>query len=386
MQHDLTRHFPLLARFQSTRELEASACYAGLRPRIERVLSSLVVESRAPRDAATRADSLRVVAWNIQRGRELDAIIAALRQHPGLREADVLLLTELDQGMARTGNRDVAGEIARALGLSHAFAPCYLSLVNGSGLEYHLAGQNRHGLHGNAVFSRWPLSDAHALALPNGIDKMGWREKRLGCQKAVVATIEHPDGPVRVVSLHLDAHSSQAHRRRQMRHVLDHLQGLPPLPVVVGGDWNTNTADSSNALASILGYWRRILMGPGHVLRHHYPYPERWFERGLFRDLERRGYGYRELNALGVPTVSYSVDDPAANADLAELLPRWCFWFIRQALKPHGGRCGLKLDWLAARGVDVVAGSARVLADANRAGASKLSDHDPIAAELRIRR
>ena len=74
-------------------------------------------------------------------------------------------------------------------------------------------------------------------------------------------------------------------------------------------------------------------MGPGHVLRNHYPHPERWFERGLFRDLERRGFAYRELNALGEATVHYAIDDAFANADLAELLPGWCFWFIRKALK-----------------------------------------------------
>ena len=44
----------------------------------------------------------------------------------------MLLLTELDYGMARTGNRFVARELARALKLNYAFAPCYLNLTKGA--------------------------------------------------------------------------------------------------------------------------------------------------------------------------------------------------------------------------------------------------------------
>ena len=92
-------------------------------------------------------------------------------------------------------------------------------------------------------------------------------EKRIGCQRAVIADIEHPLGTFRAVCLHLDAHSSQNHRHRQMRRVLDHLQTLSPkLPVLIGGDWNTTTHDTSRALYSILGYFRRVLMGVRSVV------------------------------------------------------------------------------------------------------------------------
>ena len=58
---------------------------------------------------------------------------------------------------------------------------------------------------------------------------MAHREKRLGCQAAVVATIDFPGRPVQAVSLHLDAQSTQAHRFRQMRDVLSNLT-RPCLP------------------------------------------------------------------------------------------------------------------------------------------------------------
>jgi hypothetical protein len=76
-----------------------------------------------------------------------------------------------------------------------------------------------------------------------------------------------------------------------MRVLLNHLETLAPkLPTVIGGDWNTTTHDASRALFSILGYFRRVLMGVRHVVANHYPYPERWFERRLFRELERHGF------------------------------------------------------------------------------------------------
>src|SRR5204863_9830177 len=139
-------------------------------------------------------------------------------------------------------------------------------------------------------------------------------EKRTGSQRAIIAYIEHPAGAFRAVSLHLDAHSSQCHRHRQMRHVLDHLDPLTPgLPVLIGGDWNTTTHDASRALYSILGYFRRVLMGVRHVVKNHYPFPERWFERRLFGELEHRSYAYRNFNKPGECTLHYNVQDIATN-------------------------------------------------------------------------
>ena len=386
LRHDLARFFAELARFSSTKELEASPLYQNLRPEIERVLGAVICEDFAPpsHDAATTTRAVRVTAWNIERGIKLDGIIRALAGHPVIGGSDVLLLTELDDGMARTANRNVAREIAEALQLNYAFAPCYLALNKGSGVEKDVGGENTRALHGNALFSRFPLREAHSVALPNGKDKMRGDEKRLGSQRAVVAEVRHPLGPFRAVSLHLDAHSTQGHRHKQMSLVLDHLETLrPQLPVVIGGDWNTQTYNSSRAVYSIAGFFRRTMMGVGNVLRNHYPHPDRWFERKLFRELERRGYDYRNLNEPGGCTLHYSVADIAANRNMADWVPRWCFWFINRALEPHGGRCSLKLDWFAGRGVTVdAAHPPRVVGDLRDRDGSPLSDHDAIVLDF----
>jgi endonuclease/exonuclease/phosphatase family metal-dependent hydrolase len=369
-----------LARFGSTRELEGSALYRKLRPEFERVLSHVWCEQLAP-VLQGGGDSIRAVAWNIERGIHQDDIIGFLQSHSALAQADLLLLSELDWGMARTGNRFVAREIAASLGMNYAFAPCYVALTKGAGVEKQAGGENRQSLHGNALLSRFPLLRVHSLALPNGKDKMKGAEKRIGSQRAVIADIEHPSGTLRAVSLHLDAHSSQRHRYLQMRRVLDHLQKLQPrVPVLIGGDWNTTTHNASRALYSILGYCRRVLMGVRHVVANHYPYPERWFERRLFQELERHGYNYRDFNNAGECTLHYNVRDLAANLNMGEWVPQWCFWFINWALQRTGGSCSMKLDWFAGSNIKPNAPSQAI--SGLVASGNRVSDHDPIVIEL----
>lgn len=384
LEHRLAPHFEALARFPSTRAMEESALYGELRAEVERVLGGVVVEetgAQAPR--ARRDGSVRVTAWNVERGKSFENICRVLEGHEDIRESDVLLLTELDYGMARTSNRFVARDLAERLGMHFAFAPCYIALNKGSGLESEVEGENTHALHGNALLSRFPLRRAHSLALPNGKDKMRGKEKRLGSQRAVVAEVEHPAGPFRAVSLHLDAHSTQLHRLRQMRVLLDHLDTLTPrLPVVVGGDWNTSTYNSKRAVYSIAGYFRRVAMGVRHVIRNHYPHPERWFERHLFRELEGRGYDYRNLNELGAGTLHYDVEDRAVYENLREWVPEWCFWFIRWALKQSDGRCSLKLDWFTGRGIRPAPGSPPRVVSRLEKLYGPLSDHDPIVLDF----
>jgi endonuclease/exonuclease/phosphatase family metal-dependent hydrolase len=386
LDHELRPYLSELLRFSSTRELESSALYVRLRPEVERVLNGIVEEKWSPLSAENHADELRPVratAWNIERGTRLESIIRVLREHPLIRESDLLLLTELDYGMARSGNRFVAREIAEALELNYAFAPCYLSLVKGSGLESETVGENTQALHGNALFSRYPIRGAHQLALPNGKDKMRGKEKRLGAQRAVIADVLHPLGTFRAVSLHLDAHSTQRHRHLQMKLLLDHLETLTPqLPVIIGGDWNTSTYNSRRALYAVMGFWRRVMMGVDYFIRNHYPHPDRWFERGLFRELERRGYDYRSLNEPGVGTLHYSVEDIAVNTNMADWIPQWCFHFLKWSLRNHGGRASLKLDWFTGRGVTAAPGHEPRVVSGLRDEKGRLSDHDAIVLEF----
>jgi endonuclease/exonuclease/phosphatase family metal-dependent hydrolase len=385
LETDLRPHLQELAQFASTKDLEASLVYKRLQPKIDQVLNAVRVGGFAHPRAKTDA-CIRALAWNIERGICTEGVIEAMRSRDELASPDVLLLSELDYGMARTRNRFVVRDIAEALRLNYAFAPCYLALNKGSGVEKNADGENQESLHGNALLSPHPIHRPHALALPNGKDKMKGAEKRIGSQRAVIGDIEHPLGLFRAVALHLDAHSSQRHRHLQMKLVLDHLDRLEPqLPVLIGGDWNTTTHDASRALFSILGYGRRVMMGVRHVVANHYPHPERWFERRLFGELEQRGYAYRDLNTPGGCTLHYNIDDLAANLNMREWVPGWCFWFINWALERTGGRCSLKLDWFAGKGIRVDPVHGPQVVGSILDGGKRVSDHDPIVLGFQLK-
>jgi endonuclease/exonuclease/phosphatase family metal-dependent hydrolase len=382
LDHHLQPYFSQLAQFSSSKALENSAIYRKLRPEIERVLNGLVQEDFAPTpnpSVREETHAIKATAWNIERGKRLESIIRMLKEHPQIGGNDVLLLTELDYGMARTSNRFVAREIAEALEMNYAFAPCYLSLVKGNGSELRVVGENTQALHGNALLSRYPLINAHSLALPNGIDKIRGKEKRLGCQRAVVADVAHPLGMFRAVSLHLNAHSTQKHRHHEMRLVLDHVENLRPrLPILIGGDWNTSGYNSKRAVYTIAGFWRRVMMGVGHVLRNHYLHPERWFERELFRELERRGFNYKDLNEMGAGTLHYDVKNIAVHESLADWVPTWCFRFLHWSLREYGGRASLKLDWFAGKDINVIPQPPPKVIGKLDDAEGPLSDHDAI--------
>ena len=382
LDHHLETYFPLLRAFQSTEEMERSAVYSEIKDEVEKVLTTVVQGDFAPPPQVASDNVVRALAWNIERGNRFEGIVEALKTHPDLREKDLLLLTELDYGMARSGNRFVARELAQELKLNYAFVTCYLALQKGSGVESDVEGENTKAIHGLAMFSRYPLKNVHSIGLPNSIDKMRGKEKRLGTLRALIAEIEHPAGNFRAVTLHLDAHSSLAHRQMQMRILLEHLATLPEMPTVIGGDWNTTTYNAQSAFRAIAGYWRRLMMGVKNVVNNHYPYPDRFFERGLFNELEKRGYDYKNLNVSGGCTLHYDIDNAAYNTNLGDWVPSWCFPWIFWALEKTGGKCSLKLDWFAGKGISIAPGTAPKIIGGLRDAEAQLSDHDAIVLDF----
>jgi endonuclease/exonuclease/phosphatase family metal-dependent hydrolase len=390
LAHDLNKYFQELLKFESTRELEASELYDRIKPEVDRILNAVVVssggqgaQSSGMERLEARTQTVSALAWNIERGIQLDGIIDALENNPKLKDKDLLLLTELDYGMARSRNRFVAKELADALQMNYAFAPVYIALQKGSGVEEFAEGENTNSIHGLAMFSRYPMKNVHAVPLPNGKDKMWGKEKRIGHLRALIADIEHPAGEFRAVTIHLDAHCSRAHRRRQMQIILDHLDTLSPLPTLLGGDWNTTTFNSQSSTRAIMGYWRRVFMGPRNVAKKHLPHPQRYFERGLFGDLERRGFEYKTLNEIGAGTLHYHVESIEKNTNLRDWVPEWCFPFIFWAANRVGGRVSGRLDWFEGRGLDIapnaMPGTIGDLADKN---GTPLSDHDAISLDF----
>jgi len=412
LEHELSQYFPELLKFESTPEMEASGLYQKIRPEVERILNAVVVsepgtvvtggfvvsepgavatgvfdskEGKSPVATAPGSDTVSALAWNIERGIQFDGIVDALKHDARLNNRDLLLLTELDYGMARSGNRFVAKELAESLDLQYAFAPVYIALQKGSGIEEFVEGENTNSMHGLAMFSRYPMNNVHAIPLPNGKDKMWGKEKRIGHLRALIADIDHPAGVFRAVTVHLDAHCSRAHRHLQMKIILDHLGTLPAVPTIIGGDWNTTTFNSQNATRAILGYWRRVFMGVKNVVKNHYPHPDRYFERNLFNELERRGYDYRSLNEVGQGTIHYHVESIEKNTNLRDWVPAWCFPFIFWAANRVGGTVSGRLDWFAGRGIRLAADlQPQTVGGLVNDDGIPLSDHDAITLDFQL--
>ncbi|MGD9561294.1 MAG: endonuclease/exonuclease/phosphatase family protein [Pyrinomonadaceae bacterium] len=414
LEHDLNQYFPELLKFESIEALAKSSMVEKVRPEAEKILNAIVVsepgavatgfqwdrDELASNHPVSRSGchpssdrrgaggpAVSALAWNIERGIMFEGIAEALRNHDELKNKDLLLLTELDYGMARSGNRFVAKELADRLNLNYAFAPVYIALQKGSGVEAAMEGENTGSIHGLAMFSKWPMCNVHAVPLPNGKDKMWGKEKRLGFLRALIADIDHPSGTFRAVTIHLDAHCSRAHRRLQMRFILDHLDTLDALPTLLGGDWNTTTFNSQSSTRAIMGYWRRVFMGPKRVARLHLPHPERYFERPLFSELESRGYDFRSLNNIGTGTLHYHVESIEKNTNLRDWVPEWCFPFIFWAANRVGGKVSGRLDWFAGKGVKAGPGSAaKTIGNLVNSEGDPLSDHDAITLDFSITR
>lgn len=326
----------------------------------------------------------RAVAWNIDRGKKTDEVVRCLQTHPQLREADFILLTETDWGMARSGNRNVTADIAAALNMHAWFAPAYLNLTAGHGAERVMGGQNDYGLHGNSLLSRYPLSNLRVVKLKNATDKFRSKEVRLGQQTALVADLVAGDRCVTLGCVHLDAYSSQRQRALQLREIL---RALPSQgPVIIGGDFNTSTYNVRHTVFTALGLiYKTLFFGPNRIMRNHYLHPYKRFDRPVFRELERCGMDYRRCNELGVGTFDIVLGDEAMRAMASDKFPRFVQHYVEWAVGLNGGGCSTRLDWFAAKNITPIESRVIRLSEATQNAIEyRISDHHPIMVEFQI--
>ncbi len=132
----------------------------------------------------------KAVHWNIERGKSYQSILHVLKNHPQIKDADIYFLTEVDWGMARSYNMNIAAQLGNDFDLNAYFAPSYYNLTKGHGAEIDLPGQNELGLHGKAILSKYPLTNIRSVGMPNMTNPAKKRETRLGQKNALIADLE----------------------------------------------------------------------------------------------------------------------------------------------------------------------------------------------------
>jgi endonuclease/exonuclease/phosphatase family metal-dependent hydrolase len=273
---------------------------------------------------------VRVGAWNVLRGRRPDALASTLASAG----VQLGLLSELDDGMARTRNVDTTDAIAGALGFASAFGVEFVELGLGDETEQEeAAGQsNARGLHGNAIISASSLDDPEVVRLPDV--GAGWfvdsSQPRVGGRMAVVATVAIDGIPVHVASTHLENRTTADHRAEQLEAVLRAIDERDAGgPAIVGGDFNTIGAGVDVLLD-------RALV---RALREDEPWRFTWpvVYEPLFEVARAHGFLWTDAN-VAAPTMDH------AWAGLPDLVPMRLDWLLvrglvarRPAVVPAGG-------------------------------------------------
>lgn len=271
------------------------------------------VELRQPVNPATPASSLTVACWNLERCKHVPESAARL-QDTG---ADICLLTEMDLGMARSGNRHTTADLAHHLGMGYAFGVEFIELGLGDRREQaeHTGERNEAGLHGNAVATRFAIDRAALLPLdrggmwysPDGID-----QRRIGGRMALAVRLCLAE-PVWFVAVHYESRLFPHDRERETAYLLRHVDELcGDDAVLVGGDFNCRAmADEGFDDAALLDRPQEA--------------------EPMFARLAEAGFDWRACNTAQPTTRLHSWDD-------RKRMLKKIDWFFSRGLKPSAPR------------------------------------------------
>lgn len=181
--------------------------------------------------------SIRIVSWNIDRGTQVDLVSSDLERDP----ADLYLLQEVDWNTLRTGQRDVATELAKRLHMNL----CY-------GIEFEELSQERGkpAFIGQATLTRLPVRASRILRFET--QSSFWKprnwmpasvpllQRRLGSRIALVTELEFKHRLLVVYNVHLESRSLGKLQEMQLDEILADLKRYSSDTVaVIGGDLNT---------------------------------------------------------------------------------------------------------------------------------------------------
>ena len=156
-------------------------------------------------------DSIRVVTYNIDMGRDPETVAVELLANEALQQADVWLLQEEEWYPNESATR--ASRLAAGLGMGWLYVP---------------SKQKGDGTHGLAIVSRFPIESSEMMWLPNPDN---WQPRIAVRAEIVVGSVRLP-----IVDLHLE---TRINIRDRILHIRPAIIDLPE-QVIIAGDMNTN--------------------------------------------------------------------------------------------------------------------------------------------------
>ena len=211
---------------------------------------ALAAPSTAPPAAAAPSrpvTHLNIVTWNIERGMAYDAILRTLR---GL-DADILLLQEVDRHCRRTGYRDVARDLADALGMNWVAAG-----------EFQEIGEGRRGraaITGQAILRRFPIDGARVLRF-KAQDRWRWSINPAQPRRGGRMTLIARSHGLLLYNTHIESGGNAKLQRAQMAEVLaDHAReaaagsarAVPVGASLIAGDFNNGPVGHAPMFANL---------------------------------------------------------------------------------------------------------------------------------------
>ncbi len=375
-----------LRTFDSISEVKRSSWYRARGMRLNQFLGRAYGENiNVARPEKKRW--IRCVSWNIEKGKRFAELLRAFQTDARLKLADVIFLQEADLGMARSENRFVARELARALSMNYAFSPCFIELTKGVGDDLDAPGKNQLGLQGNAILSRFPLKSAESIQLPQCFEPFECEEKRWGRRTALWCELEVEGHHFIAISAHLEVRNTPKCRARQVQHLLNTVTLRSTNQMLIGGDFNSNTFARGTAWRTLRGFLRMARATPEAMLASTL-HPEN--REPLFSAFQRFEFEWNSLNDRKPSSASRlrSLED-------LRFIPRPLRNRVIATLDDFGGSLPLRLDWFVGRGVSVAkrdriqtenaepplgALTLDVLADELQS--RQISDHHPIVVDI----
>jgi endonuclease/exonuclease/phosphatase family metal-dependent hydrolase len=196
---------------------------------------------------------IRVLSYNMHRAIGVDRLfrperIAKVIDH---HQADIVLLQEVDVGVPRSRNLDLAKEMAEAAGYPHYATGLNVKLFKGK--------------YGNATLSKYPITRSRNINLTVG------KRKARGCLHTTIEINNSIDFSqnVEVFNLHLGLSSQERVRQVGLLiHSEEFTTLAPATPCLVGGDLN----DWRTRLAPIFTDILNFECASNHSSGYHNPY------------------------------------------------------------------------------------------------------------------